>query len=558
MAYLDYNGLSHFKDKNDALYGKASDVADLKSALKDSTGNAVISGWVEGKFVSTNGSTYNPNGAVDNANFRYVFVDCSEGDVFTINGAGGGNPRLWAFADASNNVLEPKAGNDATATNLVITAPANATRLIINDKNKNKDSYYGELLINVVGKVNEKADQIAADLESYSIKTDKRIEKTDGGLYLNSDNFELGDITINTLGWTYSNTAYRVRTKESYDLELEVGDIIRIKDATKAAMYIGYKTNSTAYGATGSWVSELKCDYGGQYAIVIKELPAEKAQASKDYLLGLLEIIKYDCTQKNAVINSSKNPAIMSANHRGMNRNAPENTLPAFKQSKRYGFDYVETDIAWTSDGVPVLLHDATINRTARNADGTEIASTINIADITYEQALEYDFGIWKAEKWEGTKIPTFEQLLTMCKKQGIKVLAEIKSFGYTSERLTALIDMVKSFGAESLVMWISFEDTILASIKNLVDNAPLGFLSATVSETVINKALALKTNSNRVVLMSSVYTEEAISLCKNAEMPLWAYTINNPTTMNGLPLYLCGVTSDLYPVNVLWYESEK
>lgn len=141
------------------------DVGDLKTALKESTGNAVITGWVDGKFVSTNGSTYNPNGAIVNANFRYVFVDCSEGDVFTINGAGGGNPRLWAFADASNNVLEPKAGNDATATNLVITAPANATRLIINDKNKNKDSYYGELLVDIVKEVSTNTDKNTNEIE---------------------------------------------------------------------------------------------------------------------------------------------------------------------------------------------------------------------------------------------------------------------------------------------------------------------------------------------------------------------------------------------------------
>lgn len=388
-------------------------------------------------------------------------------------------------------------------------------------------------------------------------KLQERAEHIDGIVTLDKDNFELGNISINPLGWTYTVSSRRVRTKENYDLELEVGDKIRIKDPSKASFYIGFQTTAETYGASGAWVTEWECNYGGKYAFVIKANP-EVAQADTSYLLGLLEIVKYNNNQQNIKNLASHNPAIASANHRGMNRNAPENTLPAFQQSKRYGFDYVETDIVWTSDGVPVLLHDSTINRTARNADGTAISDEISIANITYEQALTYDFGIWKAAKWTGTRIPTFEQLLTLCKKQGIKVLAELKSFGYTSARLSTLIDMVKSYGAEDLVCWISFENSILDGIKNLDAKATLGYISATVTSQTINNAQALKTDTNKVILMSDSRSEETINLCKAANIPLWTYTINNANTMRSLPLYLCGVTSDLYPVNVVWSESAE
>ncbi|MBQ0070817.1 MAG: hypothetical protein KBS81_03020, partial [Spirochaetales bacterium] len=52
-----------------------------------------------------------------------------------------------------------------------------------------------------------------------------------------------------------------------------------------------------------------------------------------------------------------------SINHRGYNTVAPENTLSAFRLSKEKGFTQVETDVAFTLDGVPVLLHDSTIDR---------------------------------------------------------------------------------------------------------------------------------------------------------------------------------------------------
>lgn len=99
--------------------------------------------------------------------------------------------------------------------------------------------------------------------------------------------------------------------------------------------------------------------------------------------------------QKNQSANLVK--TVNSVNHRGYNTIAPENTLPAYKLSRKMGFECVETDVAFTSDGVAVLLHDGTINRTARNADGTSISSSIDIGSITYDQALDYDFGIWKS-----------------------------------------------------------------------------------------------------------------------------------------------------------------
>ena len=111
--------------------------------------------------------------------------------------------------------------------------------------------------------------------------------------------------------------------------------------------------------------------------------------------------------------NSSGNPIgeafVKSVNHRGYG-DAPENTLPAFIMSCKKGFEYVECDVALTSDGIPVLLHDDTINRTARNADGSQLSEDVNIKDITYAQAVSYDYGLWKSTEYAGTQIPTFAE----------------------------------------------------------------------------------------------------------------------------------------------------
>ncbi|MCL4722641.1 MAG: glycerophosphodiester phosphodiesterase, partial [Gammaproteobacteria bacterium] len=54
--------------------------------------------------------------------------------------------------------------------------------------------------------------------------------------------------------------------------------------------------------------------------------------------------------------------------HRGARQQAPENTLPAFELALAQGADGIEFDVQLTADGVPVLIHDETVDRTT---DGT-------------------------------------------------------------------------------------------------------------------------------------------------------------------------------------------
>ena len=63
--------------------------------------------------------------------------------------------------------------------------------------------------------------------------------------------------------------------------------------------------------------------------------------------------------------------------HRGVGTENPENTLRSLKAACVQGYDAIEVDPDVTSDGVPVLMHDNTINRTARNKDGSVIEKQI-------------------------------------------------------------------------------------------------------------------------------------------------------------------------------------
>lgn len=249
--------------------------------------------------------------------------------------------------------------------------------------------------------------------------------------------------------------------------------------------------------------------------------------------------------RKTRLYDYSVNEHIKSINHRGYNMEAPENTLPAYKLSKQYGFKYVECDVSFTSDDVPVLLHDATINRTARNADGTAIADTIYIESIAYEQALTYDFGIWKGSRWAGVSIPTFEQFITLCRNIGLHPYIEIKEQGMTEAHVNQIVDIVRNCGMANDVTWISFLPTALQYVLVKNPKARIGLLANTVDATVIATAQGLITNDNNVFVNSGSYTNAEVALCQNANIPMEVWNFADWDVIASLPVYVSGITSD-------------
>ncbi len=132
--------------------------------------------------------------------------------------------------------------------------------------------------------------------------------------------------------------------------------------------------------------------------------------------------------------------------HKGVSTENPENTMPAFEAAIRQGYDIIELDVSPTCDLRFVLLHDATLNRTGRNPDGSELGEEIKITEITYDAALQYDFGIRFSEKFRGTKIPLFDDVLKLAEKHGIKLKIDNKYQRYTPEQKEAFFKLLAPY----------------------------------------------------------------------------------------------------------------
>lgn len=253
------------------------------------------------------------------------------------------------------------------------------------------------------------------------------------------------------------------------------------------------------------------------------------------------------------VINNSR---IKSINHRGYNITAPENTMAAFRESVKHGFKYIETDLAFTSDGVAVLLHDETINRTARNEDGTQISSTINIYDITYSQALTYDFGIWKGGEYAGEKIPTLAQFLDFCKSTGIHPYIELKySTGWTEEQVLGIINIIKSHGMYRNCSIISFVHGYLTNWITQDPYTRIGVLYGTPTTEDITYTLSLKTSENEVFINAQTISQSIISECINNNIPIEIWLLNSISDIKNIDPYITGVTSDDQVASIILYN---
>ncbi len=93
--------------------------------------------------------------------------------------------------------------------------------------------------------------------------------------------------------------------------------------------------------------------------------------------------------------------------HRGAGRLAPENTLAAFRLGAAHGYRMFECDAKLSADGVPFLLHDATLERTT-NGHGTA-------GELPWRELAQLDAGGWHSRQHAGEPLPTLHNLARWC-----------------------------------------------------------------------------------------------------------------------------------------------
>lgn len=206
--------------------------------------------------------------------------------------------------------------------------------------------------------------------------------------------------------------------------------------------------------------------------------------------------------------------------HRGSNADYPENTVLAFEAVTRHWG--IETDIQVTSDGTWICMHDSTVDRTT---DGTGTVASKTLAQI---KALKIDTGNNLAALTDAQKqVPTFEEYLTVCKKNQRVPIIEIKTGNYSAANYDSVVTSLVKFNLTQVAVFISFDRQALVEIKKRLPAVPVQYLVNSVTDQVIADAKALGTNAGVSVSYNdaSVTTANVIKI-HNANLSAACWTV--------------------------------
>ena len=157
--------------------------------------------------------------------------------------------------------------------------------------------------------------------------------------------------------------------------------------------------------------------------------------------------------------------AFVNYAHRGASEYAPENTEVSFDMGLAMQANGIETDIQRTKDGVLVLYHDDNLNRT--------LSREGSIRDYTLSELMDMDAGIWKSEKYRGTKLMLFEDF---CKKYlplPLTFALELKQLGIAED----VAEMIRKYRTHENIHISSFKFEALEEMHRADLSAKLSWL---------------------------------------------------------------------------------
>jgi glycerophosphoryl diester phosphodiesterase len=212
--------------------------------------------------------------------------------------------------------------------------------------------------------------------------------------------------------------------------------------------------------------------------------------------------------------------------HRGSAGHAPENTLAAIQKGIALGVDFVEIDVRRTADGVLVVLHDATVNRTT---DGKGRVDRLFLRDIA------------KLNAGNGEHIPTLEEVLKIAAgKAGL--MLELKAEGVAQQTVKS----VREAGFKGPVIYASFLHKELTHVRAADPEASLMVLFGGLSRASV--ARAIQYGSSYVGLRHDKATRALVDSFHRSDLLVFVYTANTPRDIQHvLSLDVDGVISN-YP----------
>jgi glycerophosphoryl diester phosphodiesterase len=207
--------------------------------------------------------------------------------------------------------------------------------------------------------------------------------------------------------------------------------------------------------------------------------------------------------------------------HRGAGKLAPENTLAAFELGASHGYRMFECDVKLSADGVPFLLHDATLERTS-NGQGTGGAQD-------WDQLVRLDAGSWHSPAYAGEPLATLEKVAQYCLANGYMLNLEIKPTpGLEAQTGTTVADAAAALweGAAVPPLLTSFHPEALQAARSAQAQLPRGLLLDGFWKGWLETALML--DCVAIICKHTLWDPSSVTQAKSAGFRCLSYTVND------------------------------
>ena len=221
--------------------------------------------------------------------------------------------------------------------------------------------------------------------------------------------------------------------------------------------------------------------------------------------------------------------------HRGASAHAPENTLAAFRAAIDAGADGIEFDVQLASDGVPVVIHDFDLKRTASRNE--------RVCDLTSSQLATLDVGSWfnikhptraKAE-FAAETVPTLAQVLELLRGFTGIIYLELKCDETNFKPLVAAVcGLIRSSPMLPRMIVKSFRLAAIPEVRHLLPEVQTAALFEPSIMTILRRrkyiiAIAREFGAHQISLHRSLATPYLCALAAKAQMPVTVWTVDHP-----------------------------
>ena len=202
-------------------------------------------------------------------------------------------------------------------------------------------------------------------------------------------------------------------------------------------------------------------------------MPKPKRSSKRPGLLiafyVLIVLIALNLLLQFVFVSFTEKDGAYAVSHRGAASIAPENTLAGVRVGVQSGAPFIEIDVRMTKDGVLVLMHDSTVDRTT---DGSG-----KVGGLDWQYLSTLDAGSWFGEEFTGEPVPRLSSVLEYMKGKASTLVIEVKSPGSYPGIETVLAGALRHYGMEKEVVLISFDGGWIERAGRIMPEAALGVL---------------------------------------------------------------------------------